>query len=96
VTGVRSARDMDDSDFRKLMNHFARSGYYRINRGGLTLRQKMYIKRLLSDLEWTQQHFVNFLKKYYKKEQLENLTRKEAIKVIESLKNIMKHAEKPS
>lgn len=96
VTGVRSARDLDEQGFRKLMNHFARSGYYRINREGMTIRQKIYIKHLFDDLKWSTQHFANFLKKYYKKENIDKLTKKEASKVIESLKNILKHDGKTS
>ena len=91
VTGVRSAKDLDERNFRKLMNYFARSKYYRINRDGLTFRQKVYIKNLRAQLGWNDLHFTNFLKKYYKKETIETLTKKEASKVIESLKNISRH-----
>ena len=91
ITGVRSAKYLDDSGFRKLMNYFARSKYYRLNAEGLTFRQKMYIKGLRDQLHWDEQHFVNFLKKYYKKSDVDTLTRKEAVKVIESLKNIQEH-----
>lgn len=91
VTGVRSAKDLDERGFRKLMNYFARSEYYRINRDGLTFRQKMYIKNLKEQLGWHESHFTNFLKKYYKRPTLESLTKKEAGKVIESLKNIREH-----
>jgi hypothetical protein len=91
VTGVRSAKCLDERGFRKLMNSFARSKDYRINRNGLTFRQKMYIKGLKDQLEWNEPHFVNFLKKYYKKSDINTLTRKEAVKVIESLKNILEH-----
>lgn len=91
VTGVRSARLLDESGFRKLMNYFARSEYYRVNPDGLTFRQKMFIKGLQSQLGWEEQHLVNFLKKYYRKSDILTLTRKEAVKVIESLKNILEH-----
>ncbi len=91
VTGVRSAKDLDDRSFRKLMNYFARSRYYRINKDGLTFRQKMYIKNLKDQLDWNELHFKNFMKKYYKKTTIETLTKKEASKVIESLKNVLKH-----
>ncbi len=95
VAGVRSARDLDDSGFRKLMNFFARSGYYRKNKDGLTFRQKLYVKDLKDRLHWQDQHFENFLKKYYKKVKIENLTKKEAGKLIESLKNVLKHTISP-
>lgn len=91
VTGLRSARDLDERGFRKLMNDFARSEHYRINQDGLTFRQKMYIQGLQEQLKWDERHFVNFLKKYYRKSDLLSLTRKEAVKVIESLKNILEH-----
>ena len=91
VTGVRSAKQLDETGFRRLMNFFARSRYYRIQPGGLTFRQKMFIQDLKGSLQWTDLHFTNFLKKYYRKERIEALTKKEASKVIESLKNILEH-----
>ena len=91
VTGVRSAKCLDEREFRKLMNYFARSKYYRRSPEGLTFRQRMYIKGLRDLLQWSEPHFVNFLKKYYKKSDINTLTRKEGAKVIESLKNILGH-----
>ena len=91
ITGVRSSKDLDERGFRKLMNYFARSKYYRIRPDGITMRQKVFIQDLKGQLKWTDSHFMNFLKKYYKKERIEVLTKKEASKVIESLKNILKH-----
>ncbi len=89
-TGVRSAKYLDEKGFRKLMRSFAASGYYRLNRHGLTLRQKIYIKHLADDLSWDKQHFKNFLNKYYHKKEIDKLTKIEASNVIESLKNILK------
>ena len=91
ATGVRSARDMDEEGFRRLMCYFARSKHYRINQYGMTFRQKLYIKHLVRDLGWDASHFSNFLKKYYKKRDIDRLTRKEASKVIQSLKSIIKY-----
>lgn len=91
VTGVRSAKDMDEDGFRRLMRYFAGSKHYRINQYGMTFRQKLYIKHLVGDLGWDPPHFRNFLKKYYKKTDIAMLTKKEAGKVIQSLKNIIKH-----
>ena len=91
ITGVRSAKWLDERGFRKLMNYFARSKHYRVNKSGLTFRQKMYIKGLKDQLNWNDEHFVNFLRKYYKKSDIHTLTRKEAVKVIESLKNVLEH-----
>ena len=92
VTGVRSAKDLDDRSFRKLMRYFAASKYYRLNRFGLTFRQKLFIEHLTEDLGWDKDHFKNFLNKYYKKKNIYALTKKEASNVIESLKNIIKHS----
>jgi len=91
VTGVRSAKLLDESGFRKLMNYFARSKHYRTNQNGITFRQKMFIKSLKEQLDWAEQHFVNFLKKYYQKSDVDALTKKEGIKFIESLKNVLEH-----
>jgi Bacteriophage Mu, GemA protein len=90
-TGVRSAKDMDEKGFRRLMRSFAASSHYRINKYGLTFRQKLFIKHLVDDLGWDLQHFKNFLNKYYKKTSIDTLTKREASKVIESLKNISSH-----
>ena len=90
-TGVRSAKDLDEKGFRLLMRYFAGSRHYRINKYGLTFRQKLFINHLVDDLGWNVQHFKNFLNKYYKKTEVNKLTKREASKVIESLKNILKH-----
>ena len=91
AAGVSSAKDLDDEKFKKLMKYFVRSGYYRINPQGLTIKQKLYIKYLSRQLDWTEEHLNNFIHKYYHKSQIDKLTRKEAIKAIESLKNIRLH-----
>ena len=90
-TGVRSAKDLDEKGFRRLMRYFAGSRHYRINKYGLTFRQKLFIKHLVDDLGWDVQHFKNFLNKYYKKTEVDKLTKREASKVIESLKKILAH-----
>ena len=92
-TGVRSAKDLDEKGFRRLMRYFAGTRHYRINKYGLTFRQKLFINHLVDDLGWDVQHFKNFLNKYYKKREVDKLTKREASKVIESLKNILKHAQ---
>lgn len=89
VTGVRSSRELDEAGFRRLMRFFARSKHYRINANGMTFRQKLYIRHLVEDLGWESRHFANFLRKYYHTEAVENMTRKEASKLIESLKHII-------
>jgi phage gp16-like protein len=93
ATGVETARDLDEKKFRKLMNVFMRSGRYRKRPGGITLRQKYFIRNLYQDLGWDPRHFGNFLKKYHHRKSLDRLTKKEAIKVIESLKKVKAHSE---
>lgn len=92
IAGVDSAKDLDEAKFRKLMTFFVRSDYYRANAFGMTLKQKLFIKTLARELAWDPEHLRNFIRKYYQKEGLEALTRKEASKLIESLKAIREHA----
>ena len=91
AAGVSSAKDLDDEKFRVLMNYFVRSPHYRLNPQGLTIRQKLFIKYLAQQLHWDQIHLDNFIHKYYGKTSIDTLSRKEAIKVIESLKHIRQH-----
>lgn len=95
VAGVRSSRDLDGAGFRKLMAYFARSRHYQPNPGGLTFRQKLYIRHLVEDLGWEPGHFLNFLRKYYHTEQVEKLSKREASKLIEALKQIMTRQLEP-
>lgn len=89
VTGVRSSRELDEAGFRKLMRYFARSHHYRVNQYGMTFRQKLYIRHLVEDLGWNDGHLGNFLKKYYRTDSVEKLSKIEASKLIESLKHII-------
>ncbi len=89
VTGVRSARDLDEAGFRKLMRRFARSRHYRSRRKGITFRQKLYIRHLADDLGWDERHLMNFVRKYYHSDDIGRMSRKEAGKLIESLKSIL-------
>jgi len=89
--GVSSAKELDDEKFRKLMNYFVRSPHYRLNAYGLTLKQKMFINSLAQQLGWEQSHLKHFIHKYYHKSDISRLTRRDAIKVIESLKKIKEH-----
>jgi len=91
VAGVESAKELDDLKFRKLMNFFVRSKYYQVNPYGLTIKQKLYIQYLAKEISWEEEHLNNFIHKYYHKGDLNKLTRREAIKVIESLKAIRQH-----
>jgi hypothetical protein len=91
ATGVASAKDLDEEKFRKLMRYFVRSKYYRLNPSGLTVRQKLFIDYLARKLSWTKEHLDNFVHKYFQKPNVYKLTKREAIKVIEALKNIALH-----
>ena len=96
ITGVRSARELDERGFRTLMRHFAKSRHYRVNARGLTFRQQLFSKHLVDDLGWEETHFRNFLRKYYQQEAVAALSRSEASKVIESLKQILAHRPPPA
>ena len=89
ATGKRSAKDLDEAGFRRLMRYFARSSHYRTDSSGITFRQRLYIKHLLDDLAWDANHLRNFVHKYYHKEKVEFLTKQEASKLIEALKHII-------
>ena len=91
VTGVESAKDLDDNKFRKLMNVFMRSKLYLVHTNGISLRQKYFIRSLFKELGWDEKHFTNFVEKYYHKKQLEQLSKVEASKLITSLKNVKEY-----
>jgi hypothetical protein len=89
--GVRSAKELDEQSFRRLMRDFAKSRYYRLNVDGLTIRQKLYILHLVEELSWSHSHFNNFLHKFYHKKDINSCSKVEASRVIESLKQVKKH-----
>lgn len=43
VARVKSAKELDDRSFKRLMRFFVHSKYYKINPYGLTIKQKLYI-----------------------------------------------------
>ena len=88
VAGVRSAKYLNEKKFRKLMNYLVRSGRYYIQPGGLTIKQKFFIRSLANNMGWSDTHLNNFIRKYYHKLNINELTRKEAMKAIESLKHV--------
>ncbi|MCK9614634.1 MAG: regulatory protein GemA [Candidatus Omnitrophica bacterium] len=91
VASVNSSKDLDEAGFKKLMNYFVRSKYYQVNPHGLTIKQKIFIKYLANKLGWEEEHLNNFLHKYYHKTKVDELTKEEAIKAIESLKGVKQH-----
>jgi hypothetical protein len=88
IAGVDSSKDLDEAKFRKLMYFFVRSKYYQVNPFGMTLKQKLFIKFLAKQLGWEESHLNNFIHKYYKVPGIDHLSRKDASKLIESLKAI--------
>ncbi len=90
AAGVDSAKKLDQKGFKKLMNYFVRSRHWRPGPYGLTVRQKIFIKMLAQNLGWDKNHLDNFVHKYYHKGSVDELTKRDAIKLIESLKNIQK------
>ena len=91
IAGVDSSKDLDEAGFRKLMCFLVRSDYYRVNAFGMTLKQKLFIKAMARQLSWDPSHLENFIHKYYRRDGLDALTRKEASHLIESLKAIRAH-----
>jgi hypothetical protein len=91
IAGVETSKDLDEAGFRKLMRFFVRSDYFRANGFGMTLKQKMFIKSLASQLGWDPRHLTNFIRKYYQRPDLDHLDRKGASKLIESLKAVREH-----
>lgn len=93
AAGVGSARELDDEKFQKLLNYFARSRHYRRDANGITLKQKLFIKSLSAQMNWSGGHLKNFAKKYYHKDGIGELTKKEAAGLIESLKSVKERRE---
>ena len=91
VAGVHSAKELDEKKFSQLMNYFIRRHYYRFHCRGMTFKQRFFIKSLAKQLEWTEEHLENFIRKYYHQDGLTQLSRKDASKIIEGLKHIRQH-----
>jgi hypothetical protein len=89
VAGVRSSRDLTDSQFHKLMRYFVRTRHYRVTGKGITLRQKYYIKQLKKDLGWDDSHFQNYINKYFHNRDLETYSKHDASNLIVALITIL-------
>ncbi|MBT3879260.1 MAG: DUF1018 domain-containing protein [Candidatus Scalindua sp.] len=89
VVGVRSSRDLTDSQFHKLMRYFVRTRHYRATDKGMTLRQKYYINRLKKDLDWDDSHFQNYIKKYFHNRDLDTYSKHDASNLIVALNTIL-------
>jgi len=89
VAGVRSSRDLTDSQFHKLMRYFVRTLHYRVTSKGITLRQRYYIKQLKKDLGWDDSHFRNYINKYFRNRNLETYSKHDASNLIVALITIL-------
>ncbi len=93
IAGVRSAKDLTDDQFHKLMRYFVRTRHYRVTGKGITLRQKYYIRQLKERLQWDDSHFQNYLHKYFHNRNLNTYTRHDASNLIVALKSVLKSHE---
>ena len=89
VAGVRSSKDLTDSQFHKLMRYFVRTLHYRVTGKGITLRQKYYINQLKKDLGWDGSHFQNYINKYFHNRDLETYSKHDASNLIVTLNAIL-------
>ena len=90
ITGVRSAKDLTDDQFHKLMRYFVRTRHYRVESKGITLRQKYYIRQLKERLQWDDSHFHNYIHKYFHNRDLNTYTKHDASNLIVALKSVLK------
>ena len=90
VAGVRSAKDLTDDQFHKLMRYFVRTRHYRVASKGITLRQKYYLRQLKERLQWDDSHFQNYIHKYFHNRDLNTYTKHDASNLIVALKSILK------
>ena len=89
VSGVRSAKDLTDDQFHKLMRYFVRTRHYRVTGKGITLRQKYYIRQLKERLQWDDSHFQNYIHKYFHSRDLNFYTKHDASNLIVALNAIL-------
>ncbi len=94
VTGVRSAKDLTDNQFHKLMRFFIKTRHYQVSSKGITLRQKYYLRRLKEELQWDDAHFQNYMHKYFHNRDLNTYTKHDASNLIFALKSILLTTEK--
>ncbi len=90
IAGVRSAKDLTDDQFHKLMHYFVRTRHYRTANKGITLRQKYYLRQLKERLQWDDSHFQNYIHKYFHNRDLNTYTKHDASNLIVALKKILK------
>jgi len=90
VAGVRSAKNLTDDQFHKLMRYFVRTRHYRVTSKGITLRQIYYLRQLKERLQWDDSHFRNYIQKYFHNRDLNTYSKHDASNLIVALKSILK------
>ncbi len=90
IAGVRTAKDLTDDQFHKLMSYFVRTRHYRVTGKGITLRQTYYIRQLKERLQWNDSHFQNYIHKYFHNRDLNTYTKHDASNLIIALKAVLK------
>ncbi len=91
VAGVRSAKDLADNQFHKLMRYFVKTRHYRTTSRGITMRQEYYIRQLKDKLQWDDAHFQNYIHKYFHNRELKTYTRHDASNLIVALNAVLKN-----
>ena len=91
TANVRSAANLDTLGFRRVINHMHQMRRNQRGPDGITDRQCAFVHALAGRLAWDAAHLRHFLLKHYGKNNLGRLSRREGIKAIESLKNVLAH-----
>lgn len=94
--GVNSSKELDEQGFKKVMQYFAKTVHFKKEKNGITLKQKMFIDSLKKKLKWEKEHFDNYVKKYYHKDNIEEMSKKDGSHLIISLKKIEESQSKKS
>jgi len=89
VAGVRSSKYLTDEQFHRLMHYFVRTKHYRAARNTITMKQKYYIGQLKEQLQWSDDHFINYIGKYFHNRELDTYTKHDASNLIVVLKKII-------
>lgn len=83
--GVNSSKELTDESFKKVMKYFIKTSHFKTDKNGITLKQKMYIEVLIKNMKWDNEHFINYIKKYYHMDNLEQFDKKAGSNLINSL-----------
>ena len=91
IAGVTFAKELDDRSYDKVTRHFERCRQEVLAIRRLTTHQRFFIEGLQKKLGWNDTRCRNFLLKYCHVAEPSALDRKQATKLIESLKNVLQH-----